>query len=140
MCIRDRYGETDNDDIGVDVEAVKEGISDISQSDTAAMEKTANEVSKQYDAEMEEAKKDNDNIPNDLKDMQKYYSLNKVFKEQAEGIVLPMFVKKITTSNIFDANGEMCIRDRVWERINRLTGYYAQVKQIFEAFLLVLNK
>ena len=55
---------------------------------------------------MEEAKKDNDNIPNDLKDMQKYYSLNKVFKEQAEGIVLPMFVKKITTSNIFDANGE----------------------------------
>lgn len=100
------YGKTDNDDIEVDVEAVKEGISDSQQTDTAAMEKTANEVSMQYDAEMEEAKKDNDNIPNDLKDMQKYYSLNKVFKEQAESIVLPTFVKKITTSNIFDAGEE----------------------------------
>jgi type III restriction enzyme len=70
------------------------------------MEKRANDVSKQYDDELEEAKKDNDNIPNDLKDMQKYYQLNKVFKEQAEGIVLPMFVKKITASNIFDENEE----------------------------------
>ena len=102
-------GETDNDDIGVNVEAVKEGISDNNQSDTAAMEQTANEVSKQYDAEMEEAKKDNDSIPNDLKDMQKYYSLNKVFKEQAESIVLPTFVKKITASNIFDAGEESTI-------------------------------
>ena len=103
------YGKTENDDIGVDVEAVKEGISDFQQADTAAMEKTANEVSKQYDAEMEEAKKDNDNIPNDLKDMQKYYSLNNVFKEQAESIVLPTFVKKITASNIFDAGEESTI-------------------------------
>lgn len=103
------YGETNNDDIGVNVEAVKEGISDNNQSDTAAMEKTANEVSKQYDAEMEEAKKDNDNIPNDLKDMQTYYTLNRIFKEQAEGIVLPTFVKKVASSTIFDIGEESSI-------------------------------
>lgn len=97
------------DDVDVDVEAVRHGISDNVATDTTAMEKEAAAVSYQYEAEMAEAKKDNDNIPDDLKDMQTYYSLNRVFKEQAEGIVLPTFVKKVAASDIFDTGEESTI-------------------------------
>lgn len=102
------YGNS-ADDMDVDVEAVKQGISESVEADTAAMEKEAAAISNQYETEMAEAKKDNDNIPNDLKDMQTYYSLNKIFKEQAEGIILPTFVKKVAASDIFDTGEESTI-------------------------------
>ena len=97
------------DDVDVDIETVRQGISNNVEADTVAMEKEAAAISNQYEAEMVEAKKDNDDTPNDLKDMQTYYSLNKIFKEQAEGIVLPTFVKKVAASDIFDTGEESTI-------------------------------
>ena len=99
-----QYGNAAVDDIGFDIEVVKQGISVKSSADTNEIERTAISVSKQYDDEMQAAQNDKDNIPNDLKDMQKYYKIKPDFREQAEKIKLPVFVKKITKSDIFDTD------------------------------------
>lgn len=98
------YDNAATDDTDLDVDAIRQGIADTASMDTAAMEKMAAAVSKQYDSEMEEAKSDKDNIPNDLKDMQQYYTIKSEYKEQAEAIKLPVFVKKVITSDIFDTD------------------------------------
>lgn len=98
------YGIAAVDDIGFDMEVVKQGISVKSFADTDEIERTAISVSKQYDAEMKATQSDKDNIPNDLKDMQKYYTIKPDFREQAEKIKLPVFVKRITKSDIFDTD------------------------------------
>lgn len=98
------YGNAAVDDIGVDIEVVRQGISRKSSTDTVEIERTAISVSKQYDEEMKAAQNDKDNIPNDLKDMQKYYTIKPDFREQAEKIKLPVFVKRITKSDIFDTD------------------------------------
>ena len=101
--ILDIYG-TSSDDTDLDVDTIKQGIADTTSTNTTAMEKIAAAVSRQYDREMEEAKNDNDNLPYDLKDMQKYYTIKSEYKEQAETIELPIFVKKVETSAIFDTD------------------------------------
>lgn len=98
------YDNAATDDTDLDVDAISQGIADTASMDTAAMEKMAAAVSKQYDSEMEEAKSDKDNIPNDLKDMQQYYTIKSEYKEEAEAIKLPVFVKKVITSDIFDTD------------------------------------
>lgn len=98
------YGTFANEDVDLDVDTIKQGIADVSSTYTAAMEKMAAAVSKQYDREMEDAKNDNDEIPNDLKDMQQYYKIKSDFKEQVEQLKLPVFVKKITKSDVFDTD------------------------------------
>lgn len=98
------YDNAATDDTDLDVDAIRQGIADTASMDTAAMEKMAAAVSKQYDSEMEEAKSDKDNIPNDLKDMQQYYTIKSEYKEEAEAIKLPVFVKKVITSDIFDTD------------------------------------
>lgn len=101
--VLDVYG-TSTDDTDLDVDTIKQGIADTASTDTAAMEKMAAAISRQYDREMEEAKNDKDNLPYDLKDMQKYYTIKSEYKEQAEAIELPIFVKKVKTSAIFDTD------------------------------------
>ena len=76
------------------------------EDDTADMEEAAEEENAQYEAEMEEAEKSNDNIPTDVKDMQKSYPIKEALKTMAETVKLPVFVKKISQSGIFDAEGE----------------------------------
>lgn len=98
------YGNAAVDDIDFDIEVVKHGISGNSITDTVEIERTAISVSKQYDDEMQAAQNDKDNIPNDLKDMQKYYRIKPDFQEQIEKIKLPVFVKRITKSDIFDTD------------------------------------
>ena len=98
------YDNAATDDTDLDVDTIKQGIADSASTDIADMEKMAAAVSKEYDSEMEAAKKDKDDIPNDLKDMQQYYKIKPDFKEQAEQIKLPVFVKKITKSDIFDTD------------------------------------
>ncbi len=93
-----------SDDMGVDVEAIRQELTAKSSIDTTEIEKMAISVSKQYDAEMEAIKNDKDNIPNDLKDMQQYYMIKPDFSEMAEKTMLPVFVKQITKSDIFDSD------------------------------------
>ena len=103
------YGNEATDDTDLDVDTIKQGIADSASTDTADMEKMAAAVSKQYDSEMEAAKNDKDDIPNDLKDMQQYYTIKPDFKEQAGQVKLPVFVKKITKSDIFDTDSNASI-------------------------------
>lgn len=98
--------EVANDEADFDVSTVRQGISVSNYTDAEKIETFATEVSRQYDTEMEQAKKDNDNIPNDLKDMQQYYPIKADFREWAEKIQIPIFVKKIATSNVFDNDSE----------------------------------
>ena len=58
-----------------------------------------------YQKKIEEAVKEDDNIPNDLKDMTKYYSIKDIFQKEAETIYLPTFVKKVNSSSIFEQAG-----------------------------------
>lgn len=58
-----------------------------------------------YQKKIEEAVKGDDNIPNDLKDMIKYYSIKDVFQKEAETICLPTFVKRVNSSSIFEQAG-----------------------------------
>ena len=85
-----------------DVELVKTQLSSVEDSSVEEMEKIALSANSQYETEMEKAKDDNDDIPNDIKDMQKYYQIKKVFREQAESVKIPIFVKKTIPSKIFD--------------------------------------
>lgn len=103
------YSNAATDDTDLDVETIKQGIADSASTDTADMEKMAAAISKEYDSEMEAAKKDKDDIPNDLKDMQQYYTIKPDFKEQAGQVKLPVFVKKITKSDIFDTDSNASV-------------------------------
>ena len=97
----------DNDD-DFDIETIKHAISTQSSS-TNEIEKFALESNKQYEADMKEAEAYRDNIPNDLKDMQKFYHIKEHLTRFAEDIELPVFVKKITSSSIFDEEGEASV-------------------------------
>lgn len=58
-----------------------------------------------YQKKIEEAVKGDDNIPSDLKDMIKYYSIKDVFQKEAETVCLPTFVKRVNSSSIFEQAG-----------------------------------
>lgn len=58
-----------------------------------------------YQKQIEEAVKEDDGIPNDLKDMAKYYSRKDIFQQEAETVYLPTFVKRVNNSSIFEQEG-----------------------------------
>lgn len=97
------YGQTASDEADFDVESIKRRISEANATDITAIKEFAEKVSEQYDAEMETTKNDNDNIPNDLKNMQQYYTIKPEFIGMAAQLRLPVFVKRISKSDIFDA-------------------------------------
>ncbi|MBR4840163.1 MAG: hypothetical protein IK005_06780 [Paludibacteraceae bacterium] len=65
--------------------------------------KQAHEANDKYEKENEED--DQSNIPSDIKDKVSMYTIKEDFKEVANQMVLPVFVKKVSTSNIFNPEG-----------------------------------
>ena len=99
--------ESDDNISEINVEGTKTAISDVAHytEEVAAMEQAANEVSQEYTTNIQEAAKEEDEIPNEVKDMQKYYTVKDVFKEGITEVVLPIFIKKTKTSSIFGTEG-----------------------------------
>lgn len=100
------------DDV-IDTAAIKQYLETTSSSDISELENIATDISAKYEADMVEAEKENDNIPNDIKDMQKHYSIKDVFKTDAENLILPMFTKRLTANTIFTTDGEEVVIDKV---------------------------
>ena len=94
----------DTDD-EMDTEVIRQNLANPITS-TTEIESKAEAVNNEYEAEVEENKDDNDNIPNDLKDMQKYYPVKDAFKADIEEIQLPRFVTKVQKSEIFDTGND----------------------------------
>lgn len=94
-----------SDDV-IDTAAIKQSLETSYQTDVSDLETLATDISAKYEAEMAEAEKENDNIPNDIKDMQKHYYIKAVFKADAESLELPMFTKRLATNTIFTTDGE----------------------------------
>lgn len=90
------------------VENVRQSIS-TEATTVEDIERVALESNRQYEADIKEAEINKDNIPNDLKDMQKYYTIKERLASTVAGIKLPIFVKKIVSSNIFDDNEETTV-------------------------------
>lgn len=94
--------ESENNDVRIDVNVLKTSINTTDTiSQIRDIESTAIAVSEDYEAEMKEAEKEDDNIPNDVKNMVKYYTFKEVFKEVAEKIILSTFVKKVNVQSFF---------------------------------------
>ena len=65
--------------------------------------KQAHEANDKYE---KENKEDNhSNIPSDIKDKVKMYTIKEDFKEVANQMILPVFMRKVNTSNIFNPQG-----------------------------------
>lgn len=95
-----------NNDIEIDVEVLKTTINTTNSiTQINEIELIAIAVNEGYEAEIKEAEKEDDNIPNDVKSMVKYYTFKDVFKEVAEKITLPTFVKKVNVQSFF-TNGD----------------------------------
>ena len=102
----DGLDETVYSEEDFNVQNIKHSISVQDTSEIAEIEKIAIESNEQYEEEIKKAEVNNDNVPNDLKEMQKYYSIKEHLKKDVTEIKLPKFVKKVETSSIFDDNGE----------------------------------
>lgn len=96
----------------IDAEKIKAVIQEQIPSETSALEALARQESNNYNRQMEEAAKQNDGIPNDIKDMVPYYTIKDFFKEEAEKIVLPQFVKKVNTKSIFEPEGSYVLLEK----------------------------
>lgn len=90
----------------IDTTAIKNSLDTYKPSDISELETIASDISAKYETELIEAEKENDNIPNDIKDMQKHYSIKEVFKADAAALRLPMFTKRLSINTIFDTDGE----------------------------------
>ena len=64
----------------------------------------AHKANQAYESERQEDSEAN--IPSDIKNMIKTYSIKEDFKEIAEQMRLPIFVKQVSTSNLFNPQGE----------------------------------
>ncbi len=118
-------GDDANDEVGNGVDTtsneISQGDDDINTSyikeqlntpyttnEEEHMEQIASDVNATYEAEMEEAEKESDEIPNEVKAMQDTYHIKEIFKADAEKLLLPMFIKKVPTNRIFDTeSGEV---------------------------------
>lgn len=69
------------------------------------IEQFAKETNDRYEAEMAEAEQEKDETPNELKNMVKYYKIKDAFIEYASNIQLPVFIKKIGVTSIFESEG-----------------------------------
>ena len=108
--------ETSDEDNNFDENKLKEKLEEV-QNTISEDEITENNISndeiliqaQKANKTYEEENKKNDqiNIPSDIKDKMKIYSIKDDFKEIAEKIVLPVFMKKVNTSSIFNNEGEL---------------------------------
>ena len=105
------YGDCNNIDNLEDfnVENIKQTITNQDTDAVEEIERIAIESNNRYEEEIKEANANNDNIPNDLKDMQKYHGIKEHLEELAKNIELPKFVKKVASSSIFDEDNETSV-------------------------------
>jgi type III restriction enzyme len=104
---------SDNSEVEFNPEAIKESInSEQAQNEIKEIEEFAEKTSNQFEEEMIEVEKENDDTPNEIKDMAKYYKIKKVFEDDARNIKLPIFVKKVNTTSIFETEGEIVPLDK----------------------------
>lgn len=91
-----------HEDPAIYVPLVKNMISvpDVNNS-VDTIEDIARTQSFDYQKQVEEAIKEDDNIPNDVKDMVKYYSIKDIFQKDAEEICLPTFTRKVNSNSLF---------------------------------------
>lgn len=96
----------------IDTDAVKTVIQRPVSSGTSDLEKFARQENYNYNQQMEEALKQNDGIPNDIKDMVPYYKIKDFFIEEAGKIILPQFVKKVNKKSIFEPEGSNILLEK----------------------------
>lgn len=81
----------------------EENESESESSITDEILKQAHDANDNYEKENKED--DHSNIPSDIKDKVKMYTIKEDFKEVANHMILPIFMKKVNTSNIFNPQG-----------------------------------
>lgn len=96
----------------VDTEAVKAAIQTPVSQEPSALEVFAQQQSDNYNQQMEEAVKEDDGIPNDIRDMVPHYTIKDHFQEEAEKIELPQFVKRVNTGSIFETAGSYVLLEK----------------------------
>lgn len=89
----------------IDTEAIKDAINNPTLQTTTELESFAKQESENYDKQMEAAANHDDGIPSDLKEMIDQYPIKEFFREEAAKIVLPVFVKRVNQSSIFEEEG-----------------------------------
>lgn len=89
----------------INTDVIKATIQKTESNATSALETFAQQESKNYNRQIEEAAQQDDDIPNDIKDMVEYYTIKDFFKDEASKIELPIFVKRINSNSIFEIEG-----------------------------------
>lgn len=92
---------TDDIDEQIDPETIKTTITTpAANTDTVELESFARQENENYNRQAAQ-KTDNNDIPNDIKDMVTTYPIKDIFEVKAKELVLPQFVKKIHANLIF---------------------------------------
>ena len=92
---------TDDIDEQINPETIKTTITTpAANTDTVELESFARQENENYNRQVEQ-QTDNNDIPNDIKDMITTYPIKDVFVDNAKELVLPQFVKKINANLIF---------------------------------------
>ena len=103
----------ENAEVEFNTEAIKASINSTeAQNDIDEIEQFAKNTNRQFEAEMVEAEKENDDTPNEIKDMTKYYKIKDAFAEYASNVKLPVFVKKVNTASFFEPEGAVVPVDK----------------------------
>jgi type III restriction enzyme len=99
----------ENDAVEIDVQIVKNVIeTPPSQQQASTILEIAKAGSDSYNKQIEESV-NNDDMPSDIAEASKSYPMKDVFKNEAEKIHLPSFLKKVNTASLFE-EGESYIR------------------------------
>ena len=103
----------DNAEVEFNTEAIKASINSVeAQSDIDEIEQFAKNTNSQFEVEMNEAENENDDTPNEIKDMTKYYKIKDTFAEYASNVKLPIFVKKVNTASFFEPDSAVVPLDK----------------------------
>lgn len=93
--------ETDNIEEQINIETIKTTIAaPAANTGTAELEAFARQENENYNQQVAE-QTDNDDIPNEIKPMIQTFLIKDIFAEEAKGLLLPQFVKKVNTSLMF---------------------------------------
>lgn len=95
----------ENDTPDIDTTTIKEIVANPLPNATEELEAFAKAESESYNVQVAQSESKKDDIPNDIQDMVKYYTIKDFFKEEAEKIVLPIFMKKVNANSIFEDAG-----------------------------------
>lgn len=95
-----------HEDSDIYVPLVKDMISSLDVNTSVdTIENIAKAQSSDYQKQIEEAIKEDDNIPDDVKTMVQYSSIKDFFQNDASAICLPTFTKKVNSNSLFEQEG-----------------------------------